>query len=117
MKKILICEDDIISRMLISMILNRRYELTEAINGCDAINLIKHNDYDLILSDLNLPCSNGFDILNFMRSVNKTIPLIIISGYTEITILEEARKLGANDYIIKPYGDSTLLDKINNILK
>lgn len=118
MKNILICEDDAIQRLLLSMILRDKFETTEAENCNDAKRLIQNNNYDIILTDLYLPYCNGFEIIKYVRNnLKKDTPIILITANNDILSLGEALKLGANDYIIKPYDDSIILSRINNNLK
>ena len=68
----------------------------------DAIASIKFKKYDILLLDLNLPDSDGFEILKSIKN-SVALPIIVISAYSDIKIKLQAFKLGALDYIVKPY--------------
>jgi len=68
----------------------------------DAISNIKFKNYDLILLDLNLPDFNGTEVLKFLNKNNITIPIIVISAYSEMKTKLKAFKYGASDYMQKP---------------
>jgi len=68
----------------------------------DAIANLKFNKYDILLLDLNLPDFNGFEILRSIKNI-VAIPIIVISAYSDIKTKLRAFKLGAIDYIVKPY--------------
>ena len=117
MKKILICEDDLISRMILSMYLSDNYELTKVEDGKKAIEIIKNNDFDLMLIDIQMPYYSGLDLLKFIRNdQKKNTPIIMLTGYSNKEILQHTKELGADDYLIKPYDSDSLLNKINFLI-
>lgn len=117
MKKILICEDDAISRMMLDIYLCDYFELTFANDGKAAKKLIDDNEYDLILTDISLPYYDGFKILDHIRKeMNSNLPIIIISAHIDKHTREKAVKHGATDYITKPFDSSDLINTINSIL-
>jgi len=68
----------------------------------DAISNLKFKKYDLLLLDLNLPDSSGFEVLKAIRN-RIAIPVIVLSANSDKKIIVQAFKLGANDYMVKPY--------------
>lgn len=100
-------------------ILEDEYEVFVAINGTGAINLLKTAQPDLILLDIGLPDMDGFDVLERIRKMKncKTIPVIFITGETDIYVEEYGLSLGAEDYIRKPYVPSVLIVKARNCIE
>lgn len=100
-------------------ILDDEYEVSVAINGAGAINLLKNNQPDLILLDIGLPDMDGFDVLERIRKNKgcKNIPVIFITGETDTYVEEYGLSMGAEDYIRKPYVPSVLLVKTRNCIE
>lgn len=118
MKKILICEDDSIARMLLVIYLNKDFILKEAKDGRESMEFIQNEDFDLMLFDFELPYFNGIELIKFTRNqAKKTTPILMMTAHSDIMKLGDMMSSGANDYIIKPFGPSLLTDKINFLLK
>ncbi|MHA6697160.1 response regulator transcription factor [Chryseobacterium sp. A321] len=117
MKKILIIEDDPILLSTISAILNvRGYETTLAKNGKEGMEMISKNKYDLVLTDLMLPHSNGLEIISLLNQEKEKTPVIIISStHTEDAIMD-GFSIGADDYIRKPFTPSELILRISRLI-
>ena len=73
---------------------------------------------DLIVCDINMPFLNGFELLSLLRSdeTTKSLPVILVSGDSDIDTLSKAVQLGASDYLIKPLTRERLLDSIRSCL-
>jgi putative two-component system response regulator len=110
------CKENIDS---LRAILDNDYDVFVAINGAGAINLLKTTQPDLILLDIGLPDMDGFDVLDRVRKMKgcANIPIIFITGETDVYIEEEGLKLGAEDYIRKPYVPNVLLVKARNSIE
>lgn len=74
----------------------------------NAENILKNHRIDIIISDINLPTTNGLDFVKELRKIDKTIPVILLSAYTETKYLLEATKLKLIDYLTKPIDFKTL---------
>ena len=101
--KILIADDDSFVRDMLSAILESAgYDVNTAVNGADALDIFFADpDYDLIISDMNMPEKSGLDIIKEVRGQEHKVPIIILTGNNEISIAIDALKSGANDYILK----------------
>ncbi len=101
--KILIADDDSFVRDMLSAILDSAgYDVHTAVNGAEALNkFFADPDYDLIISDMNMPEKSGLDIIKEVRGQDHKVPIIILTGNNEISIAIDALKSGANDYILK----------------
>ena len=119
MSKILIVEDeDAIRRVLKKVLIEEspKYIIDEAINGDQAISLIKSNNYDLVLCDIKMPKKDGIDVLKFTIQFDATLPVIMISGHGNLKTAVNAMRLGAFDYIEKPPDLNTLLSTVRSSL-
>lgn len=117
MSSILIIEDDItINGLLRSIIEKSGYEAESAYNGIDGLAMCLHEDYKLILLDLMLPEKSGEDIIKELRKVNTT-PIIVLSAKGETHNRVELLRLGADDYITKPFDIDEVLLRIQAVLR
>ena len=119
MSKILIVEDeDAIRRVLKKVLIeeNPKYTINEAINGDQAISLLKTNNYDLVLCDIKMPKKDGIDVLKFTTQFDVNLPVIMISGHGDLKTAVQAMRLGAFDYIEKPPDLNTLLSAVRSSL-
>jgi len=103
-KKILIIEDDkFLAKMLGRMLESHNYEIIMASNGKEGLIKSSDNDIDLILLDIMLPDIDGFDLLETIKGNDKTrkIPVIIVSNLGQPEDMQQGRRLGAIDYLVK----------------
>ncbi len=105
-KKVLVVDDSETMRMFILFHLIKMLpgvQIIEAVNGLDAIEKLKDQDVDLILTDMNMPEMDGAGIIRAVRNVfNRKTPIIIITTKGEHGDSEQGLQLGANAYITKP---------------
>jgi DNA-binding response OmpR family regulator len=119
-KALLIIEDDIFVRELVSMKLREaKYKVTESSDGQDGLNKLLSGEYSIILLDLMVPIKTGLEILtefNAKKSSNYKPKIIVMSNLTEQDKITECIKLGAIDYIVKShYSPTEIVAKINNL--
>ena len=104
MKQVLIIDDETFIRDNLRRILTQEgYVVHTASNGSEGIDLITREDINIVLLDLNLPDINGIEILKKIKSIAPDLLVIIITGYATVDSAVEALKLGAYDYIKKPF--------------
>ncbi len=84
------------------------YKPVIATNGQEALQAINQQTIDLVVSDLHMPSMNGLDLLKNIRQDNETLPFIMVTAQGEIKTAVEAMKLGASDYILRPFDLETL---------
>ena len=114
--KILIVEDDKINRIALKNALTKKgYQVDTAENGNEGGHKIQQENYDLVITDLKLPGFDGIKVLEIAREKNKDCFVIVITGYATVETAVKALKLGAYDYLIKPYPLEELLNKENRI--
>ena len=119
MSKILIIEDEpAIRRVLVKILAeeDKSHQIDEAENGIEAINKIKKESYDLIISDIKMPKVDGIEVLDFSKKNTPETPIIMISGHGDLELAVDSMKKGAFDYISKPPDLNRLLTTVINAL-
>jgi DNA-binding response OmpR family regulator len=115
---VLVCEDDIIALKVIQVALEN--EKARAIcmqDGRKALQYLKENVVDLIITDIHMPYNNGDDILKLVREDQKrSTPIIMISSDTEEEVIALALKQGVNEFIKKPIDATTLQRRIKKFM-
>ncbi|MEN8964401.1 MAG: sigma-54 dependent transcriptional regulator [Polaribacter sp.] len=120
MSKILIIEDEAaIRRVLIKIISeeNDTYKVEEAEDGLLGIEMIKNNDYDLVLCDIKMPKMDGVEVLEKTKKIKPETPIVMISGHGDLDTAVNTMRLGAFDYISKPPDLNRLLNTVRNALE
>ena len=117
MTKLLLVEDDLtFSKMLTTFLGRKGFDVTVTSSLVKARKALKKDGFDLILSDLRLPDGEGTDLLDTISEAGTPIPLIVLTGYADITSAVSAIKRGARDYLPKPVQPDLLLQKIKEAL-
>ncbi|ADL50190.1 response regulator transcription factor [Clostridium cellulovorans] len=117
MNTILLIEDNKdVNRMISEVLFDAGYQVKSAYTGIEGINEIKNSNYDLILLDIMLPYKSGDEILKEMRNFSDT-PVIVISAKDMVGTKIDILKLGADDYITKPFDLGEVLARIEATLR
>ena len=117
MKKIAVIEDDTdICNMITKFLINHNYEVYSAPNGREGIDLCQKFLPDLIILDLMLPILNGDHVIKQLRTYSD-IPVIVVSAKTMVQSKIDLLRLGADDYMTKPFNLFELLARIEANLK
>ena len=122
MRRVLIVEDDREIRTLLKDFLTENdYDITEAQNGKEASSYIQTEVFDIILMDMMLPYKSGNDLIRELREQTvtgiKDTPVIVISAKSSKDTRLEALKMGADDYIVKPFDMDEVLVRIEVVLR
>ena len=118
MLSILIVEDDItFSLMLTTWLGKKGFVVRSSSSVSDAKRKLGEEAFDLVISDLRLPDSDGIDLLKWLKNTHPSLPLIMMTSYAEIQTAVQAMKLGAADYIAKPLNPDELLGKIKELVR
>ena len=120
MPNILIVEDEEAIRRVLKKVLiedDSKNNIIEATDGSDAINKIKSENLELVICDIKMPKKDGMDVLNFLKSYDDKIPIIMISGHGDLKTAVMAMRKGAFDYIEKPPDLNSLLSSVRESLK
>ncbi len=114
---VLVVDDEEGIRLVIREYLeNEGYIVSEACNGTEAINLVKQNDYDLIIMDIMMPVTDGFMAVEAINKI-KPIPTIMLSARKEEYDKLMGFELGVDDYMIKPFSPKELVARVKAIMK
>ena len=117
MKKILIIDDDMDMCQLLARFLQRKgFETATASNGNKGIAAFKEGKYDLVLCDFRLGDKDGVQVLKEIKELDHDVPVIIITGYSDIKMAVEVIRQGAFDYITKPLVPDEVLNLINSAI-
>lgn len=102
--RILVVDDDSSIRNMLTFVLNKSgYEPTGVEDGESALDKLRKETFDLIISDIKMPGISGIDLLKKIKAIDGEIPVIMITAYASTDDAVEAMKLGAEDYITKPF--------------
>jgi len=117
-RRVLVIEDDRSIRRGIADALDLGgYAVTEADNGDDGLEMALQADCDLVLLDLVLPRRGGLDILKEVRAARPTLPVIILTARGDESDRVAGLKLGADDYVVKPFSVKELLARVEAVLR
>ena len=115
--KILIVEDDPNFGSILRDYLNLNdYEVTLAKNGIEGFEKFKSNKFDLCILDIMMPYKDGFTLAKEIREKNENIPIFFLTARSLKEDVLKGFKIGADDYLTKPFDSEVLLAKIKNIL-
>jgi len=118
MKKVLVVDDEVGIRESIKRILGRQgFDVITASNGEDAFKIIRKQDIDLLITDIRMAGMDGVDLLKVCKSVSPTTEVIMITGYASVDTAVETMKLGAYDYITKPFKKAELLKAVSKAIE
>ena len=115
MSKILIIEDEAAIRRVLLKILseeNPDYKVSEAEDGLQGVELIKKENFDLILCDIKMPKMDGIEVLNQIKIIKPETPIVMISGHGDLDTAVQSMRIGAFDYISKPPDLNRLLNTV-----
>jgi len=119
MSKILIIEDEAAIRRVLNKILSEEndvYNVEEAEDGLQGLEMIMNNDYDLVFCDIKMPKMDGVEVLEKVKKIKPEIPMVMISGHGDLETAVNTMRLGAFDYISKPPDLNRLLNTVRNAL-
>jgi two-component system, chemotaxis family, chemotaxis protein CheY len=119
MKKVLVTDDSEFIRKVIKDILSPQYDVVTANNGKKAVAMFKKEKPDMVLLDIIMPDGEeeGLIALKKLKALDGNVPVIMISAVGQDTVQEECKKLGAADYITKPFSEEDVLEKVGKYLK
>lgn len=118
LKKVLLVDDN--PKYLEDVLPFYGYEISVATNGKEALNILEQkSDYDIVLLDAMMPVMNGWDTLKNIRSnpVTKALPIIMVTAVNDDKKMVSGLKMGADDYIVKPFILPNLLARIEAVLR
>jgi DNA-binding response OmpR family regulator len=115
--KILVVDDEEMSIKLIEMqLLKDNHEVLTSTDGREAVDIIKNELPDLVISDIMMPFMSGLELLEIIKAENKKIPVILISALDDVEVVQTAIGMGADDFIIKPVKMDELALRIHRVM-
>ncbi len=118
MINILVVEDDIKLNQLVCTYLNENgYDAKGCFNPREAYDLMYNNLYDLIISDIMMPETDGFEFAETVRHVNKTIPILFMTARDDISSKQRGFRAGIDDYMVKPIDMDELVLRVGALLR
>ncbi|MBI4802281.1 MAG: response regulator [Elusimicrobia bacterium] len=116
MPKILIVDDEPDMRLAVKNVLKLRgYEVAEAGDGPAALDTLARENIDLVLLDIRLPGMDGVEVLEKARKIKNDVPIVMISGYGHIQSTVDVMKLGASEYLQKPFENAQLVHTVRKL--
>ncbi len=114
---ILIADDEERMRHLLALMLERNgYQVDQAKDGADALERLKENQYDLLVSDIKMPNMDGMTLLKRLREEDILLPVVFITAFATVDASVEAMKAGASDYITKPFEEERIIMTVGRCL-
>ena len=116
--KILCVDDDPVARAIYTRGLGEALpqdEISQASSGEEAVHLLEHGPYDVVITDLQMPGKSGLEVLRTARGIDPPAEVIMVTGKASIKSAVEAMRCGARDYIEKPIDIPLLREKVENI--
>lgn len=117
--RVLYVEDAFDQAMLVKAFLNTvpGCQVTHSQDGDQAARLIESREWDLLITDLNLPGIDGFSIIRKMRAKSKTTPILVTTGYTQAQYEEQALRAGADQVLIKPLRHNDFVARVSAMVR
>lgn len=119
MTTILVVENEVSNRILIERVLSTRgYRCLSASNGYEALDILDHEEVDLILTDLSMPVLDGYKTTQLIRARPhmQTVPIVAVTAFALNDEGEAAKKIGCTEYLTKPFKPRQLLEVVDRLL-
>ncbi len=108
-KPIMVCDDEEGIRESLKLILEKEYDVIFAESGEVAIKKMRVSPVNLVILDIKMPRKDGLETLRELKRINPAARVIIATGYKSTDVAEEASRLGATDYVVKPFDRENIL--------
>lgn len=116
--RVLLVEDDVTTaRGIVLMLKSSNAVVDQAETGEEALELVRHYDYDIVVLDLMLPDMEGYEVVRRMRAGRLDVPVLILSGLTRPQAKVKGLGMGADDYITKPFDKAELIARMQAIVR
>lgn len=116
MRILVVDDEELIRNVIKEYALMENFTIAEAANGLEALELVKRNDYDIIIMDIMMPKMDGYQAIKEIKNI-KSIPFIILSARNEEVDKLYGFDLGIDDYLTKPFSPKELMSRIKAITK
>jgi DNA-binding NtrC family response regulator len=116
-KKALVIDDEQIVLESVSALLTEEgFEVDVSLDGRQGLDWAIERNYDVVLTDIRMPDIGGMKVLRDVKRINPTLPVIMITGYASVESAVQAMKLGAAEYIEKPFEPEQLIDAVSRAI-
>jgi len=102
--------------VLAKRLARRNFAATAVYDGSEAVQVLRREDFDIVVLDLKMEGMDGLEVLRIFKVMAPGLPVIILTGHGCLTSAEEGIKIGAADYISKPYDFDLLVKKVRSIV-
>jgi DNA-binding NtrC family response regulator len=109
-------DEDALRTVLSGELASEGYEVRTAADGDDAVTEMGKAVFDLVLLDIKMPRMNGFEVLKFIKEKHPKTKVVMLTGFADLKNAIESKKLGADDFVSKPYDLVDLLTTIERVL-
>ncbi|MBD8007403.1 hybrid sensor histidine kinase/response regulator [Bacillus norwichensis] len=116
--RILLVDDDPVNLQIIQGVLDKTYHISVALNGEEALNLIKSHQWDLIISDVMMPNMSGYELTQIIReqySISE-LPVLLLTARYQLEDIYNGFRSGANDYVVKPVDSLELKSRVRSLI-
>ena len=115
--KILVVDDeDALRTGLSSELTSKGYNVSTASDGDEAISGLQKETFDLVVLDIKMPRMNGFEVLKFVKEKHPETKVVMLAGFADFGNVIDVKKLGAEDFVAKPFDLANLLTTIERVL-
>jgi DNA-binding NtrC family response regulator len=115
--KILVVDDeDALRTALSDELTSKGYNVSTASDGDEAISGLQKETFDLVVLDIKMPRVNGFEVLKFVKEKHPETKAVMLAGFADFGNVIDVKKLGAEDFVAKPYDLANLLTTIERVL-
>lgn len=115
--RVLLADDDpAVREVLARYLISAGLEVIQAKDGGEALSLFRQGPFDLVISDVKMPVMDGLQLLEAVKDLSPTVPVVLISGYDEPTTIVAALKKGAENYLSKPITKANLMRVLEQAL-
>lgn len=116
-RRILIADDEEGIRESLSLILGEHYALKFATNGEETLAVLKQEPFDLVLLDIKMPKLDGLEVLRRLQANGFGTPVLVLTAYQSVELAKEAVRLGARDYLPKPFEREQIVNAVDGALR
>lgn len=114
--RILIADDEEGIRESLNLILGEDYELVFAKDGEETLTKLKEDSFELVLLDIKMPKLDGLEVLRRLKGQGVSVPVLVLTAYQSVELAREAVKLGALNYLPKPFEREQILNAVRGVL-
>lgn len=121
MYKILIVDDEMVFRRGIRAMLQKSDfcigQISEAVDGCEAMRLLEQGDFDIVITDIRMPRMDGLMLCKSIREKEMRPGIVVLSGYDDFKYAQAAIKYGVSDYVLKPVSRTKLIEVLKEVVR